>query len=67
MIEDVRNKDTKDLTNFELGEKIRLIQIEVSQFNKKLLSLSRETYILYGKREKRIEYCSKLKQNLNKR
>ena len=51
----IRNtKDTKDLSEFELGEKIRIVSKEVTQFDQDLLNLSRETYLTYQRREKRI-------------
>jgi len=64
----IRNtKDTKDLSEFELGEKIRLVSKEVTQFDQDLLNLSRETYLTYQRREKRIEYLSTLRRDLKLR
>lgn len=66
--DEIRNQiDTKDLTDFQLVEKIRLIDIEVSQMNKELLNLSKKVHDIYEARTKRLKYSSVLKNNLKKR
>jgi hypothetical protein len=59
--------DTKDLTNFELGEKIRIITKEISQMTKDFLKLAKETHDLYEKRQKRMKYISILRKDLSSR
>jgi len=60
----IRNKDTKDLTDFELSEKIRIVSKEITQFDSELINLSREIHEVHLKRDKRIVYLSKLRQDL---
>ena len=63
----IRDKDTKDLTLPELKEKIRVVNKEVSQFNKDILELARQTHLVYKKRLKRIMYGGILKGDYNRR
>lgn len=63
----IRDKDTKDLTLPELKEKIRVVNKEVSQFNKDILELARQTHLAYQKRLKRIMYGGILKRDYNRR
>ena len=65
--QDIRNKCTNDLTDFELGEKIRIISKEISQFDSDLIKMTREIYDIHCKRDKRNKYLGTLRNDLKMR
>jgi len=65
--QEIRSKDTKDLTISELGEKIRIVSKEISQFDSDLIKQTREIYDIHCKRDKRNKYLAILRNDLKLR
>ncbi len=59
-IRDKRHSSTSDLK-----EKIRIVDKEVTQFDRDLFNLAEQTYKVWEKRKKRAQYASTLRRELN--
>lgn len=65
--QEIRHKVTIELSDFELSEKIRIINKELSQFDRDLIKLSRQIYEVHCKRDKRNKYLATLRKDLRLR
>jgi len=62
-----RSIPTKECSDFQLGEKIRVIDWEIALLDRDIMELARQIHIMYAKKNKRKRYNTLLRHERNKR